>query len=145
MDKDKVLDTLEHVLEEVVLHIREDSINIGLVKDKSSYYVKRVDDLYNIHRKENDSIVYSKIIDIDFVRVIIRCLDKKQYTTVREVLDIEQEYGKHVIDMMHYLHSYKATTDAVLKETLAERFEVSKHLAMKIKNNLATYEITVHK
>lgn len=138
MIKDKVLEKLDSVTNILVEHIREDYINMQPKNKDSNFYVKSRKPYYDIYEKGTNRCLYVDLCDIDFVRIIIKILDDKNFQRLGIVLSLENEYSKHINDMLYYVNSFKKTDDEIFRRVLEDRFQTSKNSALYIKRKLGT-------
>jgi len=136
MDRVEILGNLEAIISKVVDHVREDSVNLEFKRTPSNFYVRSLNSFYNVYEKETNQLRISDISDIDFVKAIIKNMDERNSTRVRELLEIEREYKKHINDMLFYVNSYKKSNDHIMKEVLEDRFNLSKYAAQRLKNKI---------
>jgi len=145
MQKQELLDGLEAIITTVVECVREESVNIEFSNTNSPYYVKSHGTYYDIIEKSTNRILYRDLVDIDFVRLILKSRNDENFKITKQLLQMEKDYSKHINDMMFYVHSFKHSERQSEKEMYEHRFEVSKHRAMEIKNNLSSIRIILDK
>ena len=102
---------------------------------------KNTNGLYDII-KANRNILYRDISVFDVAIIVAQRYNSGEYSTIREVLNLEKQFVKYHTDMTHYLHCMKTAKkkDYERLAILEDKFQIAELHAKNIKDQLAHFK-----
>lgn len=87
--------------------------------------------MFNIYRKNLDTLVHENIMVFDAAMAIVESLNMKNEESVKRVLEVEEEYARNYMEMLHFKNAYnhaKKNDDASLG-IFEDRYDIAKYRA----------------
>lgn len=99
---------------------------------------KNKDEMYNIYKKNMNNLVHENIMVFDAAMAIVESLNMKNENSAKMILEIEEEYARNYMEMMHFKNAYnhaKNQEDNSLG-IFEDRYDIAKYRAKAAREKL---------
>jgi hypothetical protein len=89
-------------------------------------------------------IIYKNITLLDSAIIIAQRYNKKQNNIINDVIELDKEYSKYCIEMIHYFRCYKRykkSNDSQRMYILEDRYQLAYQNASMVKQKILRYRI----
>ena len=97
-----------------------------------SYIItKNKDEMYNIYKKNMSNLIHENIMVFDAAMAIVEALNMKNETSAKHILEIEEEYARNYMEMMHFKNAYNHAKDHEDNSLgiFEDRYDIAKYRA----------------
>lgn len=146
MNKVDMLRKLNNVVEKaalsairkcIPLRVSEKSILVGnLVVNKNS------NNCYDVLNSDK-VVLFKDIISADIAVIIAQKYNNKHFSTIDKILDLEKNYAKYHLDMLHYLNCMRISKKKKNYERLSileDKFKIAENRAKRYKNGIVIFK-----
>lgn len=136
--REKTINSLDHSLDLVAknadfLSLDQRQFLLG------QYHIIENDDFYEIYDTKTHKMLYGELFLVESAVAIVVKLKNKQISLISDIISLDNQYGKHHIDMMFYKNTYlhtKLGSDAMKLEITLNRYNESRDIAKEIKRKI---------
>ena len=146
MNKADMLKKLSNVVEMTALSAIKKSIPLKF-SDKSilvgSLIInKNENNCYDVLNSDKN-ILFKDIISADIAVIIAQKYNSRNFSTIDKILDLEKNYAKYHLDMLHYLNCMKISKKKKNYERLSileDKFRIAENRAKRYKNGIVIFK-----
>ena len=122
--------------------LRSQLVSEKKAKDKiavgSYLIVKNKQGMFDIYKKNMKNLVHKDIMLFDAAMSIVELLNVKKEAAAKKVLEMEEEYAKNYMEMLHFENAYRNAikADDSSAEVFEDRYIIAKYRAKSAREKL---------
>lgn len=114
----------------------KDKISVG-----AYLIVRNKNGMFNIYKKNMKNLVHKDIMIFDAAMAIVESLNMKNEKSVKMVLEVEEEYARNYMEMLHFENAFKHALKSDDGNTgiFEDRYVIAKHRAKNAREQLRRF------